>query len=146
MVEALTEAVHARGVPFFGICVGMQLMAEVGHEYGRHEGLGWLPGEVSAIEAGTAAIKVPHMGWNELRPSHPAHPVLAELGTDSHVYFVHSYAFRPARAEDVLAWSEHGGPIAAFVGRDNMIGAQFHPEKSQAPGLQLIANFWAWTP
>ncbi|MGE0716004.1 MAG: imidazole glycerol phosphate synthase subunit HisH [Alphaproteobacteria bacterium] len=145
MVEALEEAVRRRGRPFLGICVGMQLMAERGIEHGVHPGLGWLPGEVGALTPDDPGLKIPHMGWNELaRPR--AHPVLEGLVAGDHVYFVHSYCIRPTDPADILAETDYGGPVAAVVGRDNMVGTQFHPEKSQAAGLRLLANFLAWRP
>ncbi len=148
MLEALEEAVIRRARPFLGICVGMQLMAERGLEHGCHPGFGWLAGEVRALSPaprdGTPR-KVPHMGWNRLEPR-IAHPLLADLGSDPYVYFVHSYHFVPARPDEVLARVDYGGPIAAAVGRDNLVGTQFHPEKSQAVGLALIRNFLRWQP
>ncbi|MBP2306203.1 imidazole glycerol phosphate synthase subunit HisH [Azospirillum melinis] len=143
MLEALEEVVHRRGRPFLGICVGMQLMAERGREYGVTEGLGWLPGEVVKLEPADPALKIPHMGWNELNIRHP-HPVLAGLPEGSHAYFVHSYQFRLADPDTLIASADYGGPFAAVVGRDNLVGTQFHPEKSQATGLALIANFLRW--
>ena len=147
--EALCEAVLRRGRPFLGICVGMQLMASSGREFETVSGLGWIPGEVVAIEpagqGGGPRLKVPHMGWNELALRR-AHPVLAGFGEGSHVYFVHSYHLRPARPADLLAETDYGGSLAAVVGRDNLIGTQFHPEKSQRAGLRLIANFLNWRP
>jgi glutamine amidotransferase len=145
MREALHEAVHGRGQPFLGICVGMQLMAERGFEHGRHNGLGWISGEVVPIAPADPTLKVPHMGWNELEPRR-SHSVLAGIAAGMHAYFVHSYRFAPAGPADVLAETDHGGPIAAVIGRDNLIGTQFHPEKSQAVGLRLLANFLAWRP
>ncbi len=145
MVEALEEAVAVKGRPFLGICVGMQLMAERGLEHGVHKGLGWVPGRVEALEPGHPGFKVPHMGWNGLFTV-VAHPVLAGLKAGGHVYFVHSYQFRAARKEYILAESDHGGRFAAVIGRGNMIGTQFHPEKSQLYGLRLIANFLDWRP
>jgi glutamine amidotransferase len=146
---ALVEAVIARGRPFLGICVGMQLMAERGREFETVDGLGWIPGEVVAIEppdgSWDPALKIPHMGWNELLPR-AAHPVLAGLPFGTHAYFVHSYHFPPAEAADLIAETEYGGPLAAVIGRDNLIGTQFHPEKSQMAGLRLIANFLRWRP
>jgi imidazole glycerol-phosphate synthase subunit HisH len=146
---ALIEAVIGRGRPFLGICVGMQLMAERGREFETVEGLGWIPGEVVALEPvsspGDPALKIPHMGWNELVPR-AAHPVLEGLVAGAHAYFVHSYHLRPADAADLLAETDYGGPLAAVVGRDNLIGTQFHPEKSQMEGLRLIANFLKWRP
>ena len=142
---ALCEAVIGRGRPFLGICVGMQLMAERGREFETVEGLGWIAGEVVAIEPCDPRLKIPHMGWNELAPRR-AHPVLAGLAAGTHAYFVHSYQIRPAEPCDLLAETDYGGPIAAVVGRDNLIGTQFHPEKSQMAGLRLIANFLGWRP
>ena len=143
MLEALEEVVHRRGRPFLGICVGMQLMAERGREYGVTEGLGWGRGEVVKLEPADPALKIPHMGWNELNIRHP-HPVLAGLPEGSHAYFVHSYQFRLADPDTLIASADYGGPFAAVVGRDNLVGTQFHPEKSQATGLALIANFLRW--
>jgi glutamine amidotransferase len=142
---ALCEAVIGRGRPFLGICVGMQLMAARGREFETVEGLGWLPGDVIAIAPADPSLKIPHMGWNELTFRAP-HPVLAGLPAGAHVYFVHSYHFRPADPADLLAEADYGGPLAAAVGRDNVIGTQFHPEKSQMAGLRLIANFLQWRP
>lgn len=146
MVSALYDAVIVHRRPFLGICVGMQLMAKVGREHGDHPGLGWLDAEVSPLTPDNPSLKIPHMGWNELRLNAPDHPVLAGLGDGSHVYFVHSYAMRPADPAAVLAECDYGGPFTAIVGRDNMIGTQFHPEKSQQAGLSLIANFLRWRP
>ncbi|NQW11599.1 MAG: imidazole glycerol phosphate synthase subunit HisH [Alphaproteobacteria bacterium] len=150
MREALFRRVDEDGVPFLGICVGMQLMADAGHEHVVTEGFGWIPGVVERIEPAPEADgrprKVPHMGWNTLILNAPPHPVLAGINDGDHAYFVHSYALRPARTEHRLAQVDYGGPITAIVGRDNMIGTQFHPEKSQATGLRLLANFLSWTP
>ncbi len=145
MCDALEDAVIGRGRPFLGICVGMQLMADVGLEHGRHAGFGWIGGEVRAIAPADPALKVPHMGWNELSVGRD-HPVLAGLDNGTHVYFVHSYHLVAADPADVLATTDHGGAVTAAVARDTMIGTQFHPEKSQAAGLRLIANFLAWRP
>ncbi len=145
MIEALEESVIAKGRPFFGICVGMQLMAERGLEHGVHQGLGWLPGEVVAMTPADTALKIPHMGWNELIDMAP-HPVLAGLAPGCHAYFVHSYIMRCAEPRHVLSSCDYGGRFAAIVGRDNMVGTQFHVEKSQATGLALIGNFLAWRP
>jgi glutamine amidotransferase len=142
---ALVEAVMARGRPFLGICVGMQLMAERGREFETVEGLGWIPGEVVPIAPVDFALKIPHMGWNELI-LRAGHPVLDGLADGTHAYFVHSYHFRPEAAADRLADTDYGGPLAAVLGRDNLIGTQFHPEKSQMAGLRLIANFLRWHP
>ncbi|HSR55551.1 MAG TPA: imidazole glycerol phosphate synthase subunit HisH [Alphaproteobacteria bacterium] len=150
MTEALKAAVIRQGKPFLGICVGMQLMASLGLEHGSHDGLGWIEGEVipMAAEGETlpGGLKVPHMGWNELAINLPAHPVFKGLSSGQHAYFVHGYRFAVADPETVLAEVEYGGPVTAAVGRDNMVGTQFHPEKSQAVGLALIANFLAWKP
>jgi glutamine amidotransferase len=145
MIEALECNVRGRGKPFLGICVGMQLMAARGHEHGVHAGLGWLPGEVRRIEP-AAGLKVPHMGWNELAVAAPDHPVLAGIASGRHAYFVHSYHFAADDPGIVLATVDYGGALAAIVGRGNILGTQFHPEKSQAVGLKLIANFLAWRP
>jgi imidazole glycerol-phosphate synthase subunit HisH len=142
---ALVEAVMVRGRPFLGICVGMQLMAERGREFETVEGLGWIGGEVVPIAPTDPALKIPHMGWNELIVR-TAHPVLRGLESGTHAYFVHSYHFRPDDAADCTAETDYGGPLAAAVARDNLIGTQFHPEKSQMAGLRLIANFLQWRP
>ncbi|WP_417316987.1 imidazole glycerol phosphate synthase subunit HisH [Emcibacter sp.] len=149
MREALEETVIGKGRPFLGICVGMQLMATEGHEHGTCRGLGWLDGTVEPIQVPSdSGLKIPHMGWNELYFSERAgnHPVLAGLSNRDHAYFVHSYYFRPANPEMVMASVDYGGPVTAIVGRDNMIGTQFHPEKSQAVGLRLLGNFLGWAP
>ncbi len=146
MVEALEEAVIGRGRPFFGICVGMQLMAAVGREHGAHAGLGWVPGEVTALAPSDPALKIPHMGWNSLEILESGHPVLEGLGPDAYVYFVHGYQFRPDSPDHLMARVDYGGPVAAAVGRDNLFGTQFHPEKSQAAGLAIIGNFLRWRP
>jgi glutamine amidotransferase len=143
--DALVEAVLGRGRPFLGICVGMQLMAERGREFETVEGLGWIAGEVVAIDPADPSLKIPHMGWNELSPR-AAHPVLDGLPAGTHGYFVHSFELRPARAADLLAETDYGGPLVAAVGHDNLVGTQFHPEKSQWAGLRLIANFLRWRP
>lgn len=143
---ALEEAVIQKGRPFLGICVGMQLMASRGLEHGRHEGFGWIPGEVVRLEPGAAALKIPHMGWNDLIVDRADHPVLAGLASGTDVYFVHGYAMRCADPGHVLARVDYGGMLPAVIGRDNLVGTQFHPDKSQAAGLRLIANFLAWRP
>ncbi len=145
MLEALEEAVIRGGRPFLGICIGMQLMAERGLEHGAHPGLGWIKGEVVALEPNDPTLKVPHMGWNELEIMRP-HPVLAGLETGTHAYFVHSYRFACADASNVLAQVAYDGPVTVAIGRDNLIGTQFHPEKSQESGLALITNFLLWRP
>jgi len=144
MHQVLREQVLDAGRPFLGICVGMQLMAEWGREHGDHKGLGWMTGEVVPLAPFDPALKVPHMGWNELAVRRP-HPLLAGIAPGSHAYFVHSYRF--AAAPDVVcAETSYGGPVTAVVARDNLAGTQFHPEKSQAVGLKLIANFLEWRP
>jgi glutamine amidotransferase len=143
LFEAIAEAVTARARPFFGICVGMQMLATTGREYHDTAGFGWIGGEVTRIAA--PGLKVPHMGWNDLVIDRP-HPVLAGITTGDHAYFVHSYAMQVADPADLLAHVAYGGPVTAIVGRDNVVGTQFHPEKSQATGLRLIANFLTWRP
>lgn len=143
MLEALDEVVHRRARPFLGICVGMQLMAERGREFGVTEGLGWIKGEVVKLQPSDPSLKIPHMGWNELNIRRP-HPLLAGLPEGAHAYFVHSYQFKLDDPDTLIASVEYGGPFAAVIGRDNMVGTQFHPEKSQATGLALIANFLRW--
>ncbi|MCB2109990.1 MAG: imidazole glycerol phosphate synthase subunit HisH [Defluviimonas sp.] len=145
MVEAITEAVTARARPLLGICIGMQMLATRGLEYTETPGFGWIGGEVVPIRPAAAALKVPHMGWNDLVIDRP-HPVTAGIGTGSHAYFVHSYQFRVSDPAHLLAHCDYGGKITAIVGRDTIVGTQFHPEKSHAAGLRLIANFLAWTP
>jgi imidazole glycerol-phosphate synthase subunit HisH len=148
MVEALDEAVHQKGRPFFGICVGMQLLAERGREYQVTEGLGWIAGEVDRITPADPNLKIPHMGWNTLNVTRP-HKLVEGLtfGPDGrHAYFVHSYEFKVAQRADLVAEADYGGPITAIVARDNLVGTQFHPEKSQKLGLALIANFLTWKP
>ena len=149
MVDALTEQVIARGKPFLGICVGMQLMAERGLEHGTTGGLGWIAGEIAPMDprdAAGAPLPLPQMGWNALRLAAPAHPLLAGLAEGGHAYFVHSYALAGGRADQLLAATDYGGPVAAIVGRDNFAGTQFHAEKSGAVGLRILANFLAWRP
>ncbi len=144
MTEALEEAVIEQGRPFLGICVGMQLMAKTGHENGNHEGLGWIDATVQRVNA--ISLKIPHMGWDNLFIRIPSHPVFSGIDTGCHAYFVHSYQIWCERPEDVIAEVDYGGPISAAVGRDNIVGTQFHPEKSQATGLRLLANFLNWKP
>ncbi|MFT5539739.1 MAG: glutamine amidotransferase [Alphaproteobacteria bacterium] len=148
MVDALNHHVIEKGIPFLGICVGMQLMATRGLEHGAHDGLDWIKGEVTAIDAAviTAGLKIPHMGWNDLRLRVSNHLVFAGIETGTHAYFVHSYRFVCADQNDILAEVEHGQLLTAAIGRDNMVGAQFHPEKSQAVGLKFIENFLKWRP
>ena len=145
LVDAITDAVIGAGRPFLGICVGMQLMATVGEEHGETPGFGWIPGRVTAITPNDPALKVPHMGWNDL--THCAdHPVLKNVGVGAYCYFVHSFHLKTDTPDTCLAQADYGGPLTAMVGRDNMVGTQFHPEKSQAPGLHLISNFLNWKP
>jgi glutamine amidotransferase len=150
MVEALEARVRGQGVPFLGICVGMQLLAERGLEHGVSFGLGWIHGQVERMDprgADGAALPLPQMGWNALAFSPELdHPLLDGIAAGDHAYFVHSYAFRTLDPEDVLATTDYGGPVAAIVGRANTVGTQFHVEKSQAVGLRLLANFLRWEP
>lgn len=145
MADALQEAVIEKGRPFFGICVGMQLMASRGIEHGTTEGLGWIGGDVVNLAPDDPGLKIPHMGWNELQLQ-AAHPLFDGIETGQHVYFVHSYHLAAHNPDHILATVDYGGPVTAIVGRDNMIGTQFHPEKSQETGLRLIANFLRWNP
>ncbi len=148
MEEALTEFVEVRGRPFLGICVGMQLLATRGLEHETTDGFGWIGGEVRAIEPGAAHLKVPHMGWNTMDLVNP-HPVLdgLKLGADGlHAYFLHSFAFHVADRADLVATADYGGPVTAIVAKGNVVGTQFHPEKSQTLGLALLANFLKWAP
>ncbi|WP_277967816.1 imidazole glycerol phosphate synthase subunit HisH [Sphingomonas echinoides] len=138
MVEALEQRVQREAVPFLGICVGMQLMAETGEEHGTHAGLGWVRGTVRHLTPDDASAKVPHMGWNDVVPSRD-HPLIVP----GEAYFLHSYAFEGA---DVIAGTNHAGPVTAAIGRDNLLGVQFHPEKSQRYGLDLLTRFLSWMP
>ncbi len=144
LVEAMTERVHIGGAPFMGICVGMQLLASRGVEHEVSEGLGWIAGEVLPILVTDPAIKVPHMGWNDVAPT-PHHDG-AELIEPGEAYFLHSYHFVPAEGRHIAALTDHGGGLVAAVARDNLLGVQFHPEKSQAYGLALLARFLEWRP
>lgn len=141
MVDALNEAVRGAGRPFLGICVGMQLLADAGEEHGRHPGLGWIGGTVRRLTPADPALKVPHMGWNDVRPT-ARHDAIAA----GEAYFLHSFAFDVADPAHLAATTDHGGPITAAVARDTMIGVQFHPEKSQAYGLAFLARFLGWRP
>ena len=143
--DAMVEAVSSKARPFLGICVGMQLMAREGLEYERTEGLGWIDGVVDRITPSDAALKVPHMGWNDLVID-AEHPVLHGISGGDHVYFVHSYQMRVDTAAQRLAHVDYGGDVTAIVARDTMVGFQFHPEKSAATGLRMIANFLKWRP
>lgn len=146
MLAALEETVLRAGRPFFGICVGMQLMAERGREHGDHPGLGWIAGAVEPLDPADPRLKVPHMGWNDLFFCQPEHPLLAGLPAGAHAYFVHSYQFVANNPDHVLAQVDYGGAISAMIGRDNLVGTQFHPEKSQETGLALISAFLRWRP
>lgn len=146
MVEAMEERVLKGGRPFLGICVGMQLMARLGREHCEAAGLGWIPGEVRAIPVPDPTLKIPHMGWNEIIVPATCHDVLDRLPPKPHAYFVHSYHFVCDDPAHVLATTDYGGPIAAVIGRDNLVGTQFHPEKSQETGLAFLENFLRWRP
>ena len=145
MVEVLREKVLKEGVPFLGICVGMQLLATVGWEFGDHSGLGWIAGEVVKITPDDSDLKIPHMGWNELKLLQ-RHALLDGIATGAHAYFVHSYQFKPILPDDLLATTDYGGPLTAMVANENIAGTQFHPEKSQATGIRLLENFLRWKP
>ncbi|MCF1468256.1 imidazole glycerol phosphate synthase subunit HisH [Agrobacterium vitis] len=148
MHEALIEAVEVKARPFLGICVGMQLMSSRGLEKTVTEGLGWIAGDVVEMTSSDPALKIPQIGWNTLTLARP-HPLFDGIATGNdglHAYFVHSYHLAASNADEVIATTDYGGPMTAFVGRDNMAGAQFHPEKSQTLGLQLISNFLNWAP
>ncbi|AOG09876.1 imidazole glycerol phosphate synthase subunit HisH [Agrobacterium sp. RAC06] len=148
MHDAITEVVETKGRPFFGICVGMQLMSSRGLEKTVTDGFGWIEGDVVEMTPSDPSLKIPQIGWNTLTLNRP-HPLFSGIPTGPdglHAYFVHSYHLAARKREDVIATTEYGGAMTAFVGRDNMVGAQFHPEKSQALGLKLIANFLTWTP
>ena len=136
--DALRAAALDRARPFLGVCVGMQLLADAGEEMGTHRGLGWVPGRVRRLEPGTMAAKVPHMGWNDVVPT-TGHPLIVP----GEAYFLHSYAFE---GEHVLATTDHAGPVTAAIGRDTVIGVQFHPEKSQRYGIDLLSRFLEWQP
>jgi len=145
MVPTLREKVLKQGAPFLGICVGMQLLATVGKEFGDHLGLGWVAGEVVKITPTDPSLKIPHMGWNELQPVQP-HKLLAGIAPGAHAYFVHSYHFVPALPDDLVATTDYGQTLTAIIANENVAGTQFHPEKSQATGLTLLSNFLAWKP
>ncbi len=146
MREALENNVIAGGKPFLGICIGMQLMAEKGIEHGARAGLGWIEGSVAPIEPVDAALKIPHMGWNEIDIVDRDHPAFAGIESGAHAYFVHGFSLRCRHEADVLAGVDYGGRLVAVAGRDNLVGTQFHPEKSQATGLALLRNFLRWSP
>jgi glutamine amidotransferase len=141
MIDALEQRVRAEGIPFLGICVGMQMLADKGIEFGAHDGLGWIDGTVKAIEPADDTIKIPHMGWNDVTPTE-GHDLL-ESGE---AYYLHGYHFDAAKEADILAKTSHGVPLVSAVGRDNIVGVQFHPEKSQAYGLAFLNRFLEWKP
>ena len=143
--EALGVAVRERGVPFLGICVGMQLMAERGHEFGLTEGLGWIKGDVRRLDPPDHHKKIPHMGWNSLDGALSG-PLLGGLEPGAHMYFTHAYALYPEDPDCVSAWTDHGGPFVSAVTCGNLAGVQFHPEKSQGAGARLLSNFLEWRP
>jgi glutamine amidotransferase len=146
--EVLDQQVRVKGRPFLGICVGMQLLCEVGEERGETRGLGWIPGRVVALDPKERHLKVPHMGWNTLE-KRGEHPVLDGLSFGEnglHAYFLHSYHLLPSDSADLLATADYGGPVSAIIGRDTVVGTQFHPEKSQSLGIKLLANFVKWAP
>jgi len=145
LFDAMREAVEEKGRPFLGICVGMQLMATMGREYRDTPGLDWIKGEVVEIKSENKALKVPHMGWNDLIINHQ-HPVLNGIDSGDHTYFVHSYHFEVAKSAERLAHVDYGHNVTAVIGRDTMLGMQFHPEKSQGTGLRMLSNFLQWKP
>ncbi len=145
LADAIIDAVENKGRPFLGICVGMQMMATRGLEFEETSGFDWIKGDVAAITPKDPSLKIPHMGWNDLIIDQP-HPVLAGIETGDHAYFVHSYAMKVSDPTDLIAHVDYAGDVTAIVGRDNKIGMQFHPEKSQANGLRMIANFLSWAP
>jgi glutamine amidotransferase len=145
MVPMLREKMLKDGAPFLGICVGMQLLATVGKEFGDHLGLGWIAGEVVKISPSDPALKIPHMGWNELKIVQ-RHKLLDGIDSGAHAYFVHSYHFVPALPDDLIATTDYGQSLTAMIGNENIAGTQFHPEKSQAMGLKLLSNFLTWKP
>ena len=145
MIEALNESVIQNGRPILGICVGMQLMATAGREFGVHAGLNWIEGEVIPLSPADPALKIPHMGWNEIDLMQN-HPVFADLESSANAYFVHSFEMKPTTPAHLLATTDYGGAVTAAIGRDNIVGTQFHPEKSQAVGLKILGNFLNWSP
>jgi len=145
MIEALNQSVIRNGRPFLGICVGMQLMATAGREFGTHPGLDWIKGDVVKLAPADPALKIPHMGWNEIELVEN-HPLFAGLEAGANAYYVHSFQMKPADRATLLATTSYGGAVTAAIGRDNLVGTQFHPEKSQAVGLRILANFLNWTP
>jgi glutamine amidotransferase len=145
MVEALNESVIRNGKPILGICVGMQLMATDGREFGIHRGLDWIGGEVQPLLPADPLLKIPHMGWNQIDLVQ-SHPLFAGLGPEANAYFVHSFEMKPSTPSHLLATTNYGGKVTAAIGRDNIVGTQFHPEKSQAVGLKILGNFLNWKP
>jgi glutamine amidotransferase len=145
VIEAMDQAVRGRGVPFLGICVGLQLMVERGMEFGETKGLGWIAGESRRMTPSGAGLKLPHMGWNSLEGP-PRGPLFAGLAAGDHMYFTHAYAVCPADDSVVAAWTDHGGLFVSALTRDNLAGVQFHPEKSQDAGARLLRNFLEWRP
>ena len=145
MIDALNESVLTKGAPFLGICVGMQLMATAGREFGVHPGLNWIEGDVVPVKPADAALKIPHMGWNEIEQV-ANHPIFVGLEPNANAYYVHSFEMKPLNRAHLLATTNYGGAVTAAVGRDNLVGTQFHPEKSQAVGLTILANFLNWSP
>ena len=145
LTQAMTEAVQGRGAPFMGICVGMQLLADRGLEFGETPGLGWIAGDVRKIERAAPELKVPHMGWNALSKPRP-HPLTAGVPEGGHVYFTHSFILDAKHEDEVIAWTDHGGRFVAAVAKGNVAGMQFHPEKSQALGIRLLGDFLEWRP
>ncbi len=145
MVEALTESVIRDGKPILGICIGMQLMATTGREFGIHNGLDWIGGEVLPVLPDDPLLKIPHMGWNEINLAQ-SHPLFAGLNAEANAYFVHSFEMKPANSGHLLATTNYGGAVTAAIGRDNIVGTQFHPEKSQGVGLTILGNFLNWKP
>ena len=146
MIEALRRQVIGNHKPFLGICVGMQLMANIGQENKKTNGFGWIPGEVVEISSGDSTLKIPHMGWNDLIIHKPDHPAMSGLTDGAHAYFVHSYQFVTHNPKDILATVNYGVPLTAAVAKNNLIGTQFHPEKSQQTGITFIKNFLSWQP
>lgn len=145
MVEALNESVLRGGKPILGICVGMQLMATAGREFGVHNGLNWIGGEVIAMQPADPMLKIPHIGWNEIEMVQN-HPLFAGLDSSANAYFVHSFEMKPANNAHLLATTDYGGAVTAAIGKGNIVGTQFHPEKSQAVGLKILGNFLSWQP
>lgn len=145
VIESMREAVIGRGAPFLGICVGMQLLADHGLEFGSTSGLGWIGGEVRRLEPVGEGLKIPHMGWNSLERV-AEHPLFDHLGPQPHMYFTHSFALFPDRPADAAAWTNHGGAFVSAVVRGNIAGVQFHPEKSQGAGGRLLLNYLEWRP